>query len=369
MTLPAQGANFISPQSRNNMAPSVEISIPTTQISHSTNPYTIYNITLRLPLRSFTIQKRYSDFTALHSALISQAGAPPPATLPQKSWFARTTSNPALTEQRRRGLESYLRSINEADDPRWRDTSAWRAFLNLPSSTASISASALHNAITTPTSATDSVVWLDCHRDLKSLLHDARLQLTRRDQAATAQAQHECSAQAKKCLVRAGTMIITLERGLRDQGWDLGDGELRRRKDLLGSAKKEKEGLDHLLNAMVAKTQLDKTVANVKDKTALVGSAAVAQRQPKQGRVLGKETGRTRELDNQGVLQLQKQLMREQDLDVEELAKVVRRQRELGTAIQEELDVQRDLLGLLDEDVTRVAGKVEVVRKRVDKIS
>ena len=161
-------------------------------------------------------------------------------------------------------------------------------------------------------------------------------------------------------------MIITLERGLRDQGWDLGDGELRRRKDLLGSAKKEKEGLDHLLNAMVAKTQLDKTVASVKDKTALIGTT---QQAPKQGRVLGKETGRTRELDNQGVLQLQKQLMQEQDLDVEELAKVVRRQRELGSAIQEELDVQRDLLGLLDEDVTRVAGKVEVVRKRVDKIS
>lgn len=348
------------------MAPAVEISIPTTQISNTTNPYTIYDITLRLPLRSFTVQKRFSEFTALHSALTSQAGTPPSATLPQKSWFARTTSNPALTESRRKGLESYLRDINEADDPRWRDTSAWRSFLNLPSSTTSNSASTLHSAITTPTSVTDPVVWLDCHRDLKSLLHDARLQLTRRDQAATAQAQHECSAQAKKSLVRAGTMIITLERGLRDQGWDLGDGELRRRKDLLGSAKKEKEGLDHLLNAMVAKTQLDKTVASVKDKTALIGTT---QQAPKQGRVLGKETGRTRELDNQGVLQLQKQLMQEQDLDVEELAKVVRRQRELGSAIQEELDVQRDLLGLLDEDVTRVAGKVEVVRKRVDKIS
>ncbi|KAA6407093.1 MAG: hypothetical protein FRX48_09159 [Lasallia pustulata] len=344
------------------MAPSVEISIPKTQISNTTKPYTVYDISLRLPLRSFTVQKRYSDFTALHSALASQAGAPPPATLPQKSWFSRTTSNPGLTEERRKGLESYLRTINEVDDARWRSTSAWRSFLNLPVSTNSNTASVLHSAITTGTSVTDPVVWLDCHRDLKSLLYDARLQLTRRDQAASAQAQHECSAQAKKSLVRAGTMIITLERGLKEEGWDLGDGEIRRRKDLVGSAKKEKEGLEDLLNAMVAKSQLDKTVASVADKTALVGKAS------KQGRVLGKETSRTRELDNQGVLQLQKQLMEEQDLDVEELAKVVRRQRELGVAIQEELAVQKDMLELLDEDVTRVSGKVDVVRKRVDQI-
>ncbi|SLM37303.1 Target SNARE coiled-coil domain [Lasallia pustulata] len=344
------------------MAPSVEISIPKTQISNTTKPYTVYDISLRLPLRSFTVQKRYSDFTALHSALASQAGAPPPATLPQKSWFSRTTSNPGLTEERRKGLESYLRTINEVDDARWRSTSAWRSFLNLPVSTNSNTASVLHSAITTGTSVTDPVVWLDCHRDLKSLLYDARLQLTRRDQAASAQAQHECSAQAKKSLVRAGTMIITLERGLKEEGWDLGDGEIRRRKDLVGSAKKEKEGLEDLLNAMVAKSQLDKTVASVADKTALVGKAS------KQGRVLGKETSKTRELDNQGVLQLQKQLMEEQDLDVEELAKVVRRQRELGVAIQEELAVQKDMLELLDEDVTRVSGKVDVVRKRVDQI-
>lgn len=345
------------------MAPSVEISIPKTEISNTTKPYTVYDISLRLPLRSFTVQKRYSDFTALHSALTSQVGAAPPTTLPQKSWFSRTTSNPGLTEERRKGLEAYLRTINEAEDARWRTTSAWRSFLNLPISTTSNTASALHGAITTGTSVTDPVVWLDCHRDLKSQLHDARLQLTRRDQAASAQAQHECSAQAKKCLVRAGTMIVTLERGLKDQGWDLGDGEIRRRKDLVASAKKEKEGLENLLNAMVAKSQLDKTVASVADKTALVGTA------PKQGRVLGKETGRTRELDNQGVLQLQKQLMEEQDQDVDELAKVVRRQRELGVAIQEELAVQKDMLEMLDEDVTRVSGKIDVARKRVDKIS
>ncbi len=85
--------------------------------------------------------------------------------------------------------------------------------------------------------------------------------------------------------------------------------------------------------------------------------------------MLGKETERTREWDNEGVGGLQKQLMDGQDQDLEVLAQAVRRQKELGVQIQEELEVQTDLLGLVGEDVDRVEGKLGVARKRVGKIS
>ena len=357
------------------MTQQVEISIPNTQTSSTPKPYTIYNITLRLPLRSFTLQKRYSDFTTLHSLLTSQAGAAPPAPLPSKSWFTRTVSSPELAEERRKGLEAYLKAINESDDERWRNTSAWRTFLNLPSNTLSRSnTSTLHSALNGPGGShpiTDPVVWLDHHRDLKAQLHDARLHLTRRDQASTAQAQHEASAQAKKSLVRAGTMLQTLDTGLASlssaSSWGtprLGEGELRRRRDLLSSAKREKEGLENLLSAMAAKSVVDKTVADKSDSVALLGPA-----KPASGRVLGKESDKTRALDNQGVLQLQKQMMQEQDEDVMVLARAVARQKELGQQIQEELVVQNEMLGMLDEDVTRVQGKMDVARKRIGKIS
>ncbi|KFX93874.1 hypothetical protein V490_04618, partial [Pseudogymnoascus sp. VKM F-3557] len=74
------------------------------------------------------------------------------------------------------------------------------------------------------------------------------------------------------------------------------------------------------------------------------------------GRVLGapaQETERTRELDNEGVVQLQKQMMQEQDMDLDELAKIVRRQKEMGIAISDELDLQNEMLTRVDEDVTR----------------
>jgi len=360
------------------MAPQVEIAVPNAQISATPKPYTLYTITLRLPLRSFTLQKRYSDFTTLHSTLTSQAGATPPASLPSKSWFTRTTSSPELTEERRKGLEAYLNTINETDDNRWRNTSAWRSFLNLPSTTSSRSnlTSNLQNTINGAGGAqpiTDPVIWLDHHRDLKSQLHDARLALTRRDQASTAQGQHEASAQAKKGLVRAGTMIGTLDTGLQflssgqaRGGSSIGEGELRRRRDLLSSARREREGLESLLSAMVAKSAVDTTIANAGDKTSLIGTQ---NSKPAGGRVLGKESDKTRALDNQGVLQLQKQFMQEQDEDVMVLAKAVARQKELGVQIQEELEVQNEMLGMLDEDVTRVQGKTDVARKRIGKLS
>lgn len=172
-------------------------------------------------------------------------------------------------------------------------------------------------------------------------------------------------------------MIQTLDTGLATlsspSSWGaprLGDGELRRRRDLLSSAKREKEGLENLLGAMVAKAAVDRTVADKADKTSLLGpSQPTTMAAAPSGRVLGRETGQTRALDNQGVLQLQKQLMRGQDEDVLVLARAVARQKELGVQIQEELVVQNEMLGMLDEDVTRVQGKMDVARKRIGKIS
>lgn len=364
------------------MAPQVEISIPNTTISTATKPYTIYNITLRLPLRSYTVQKRYSDFLNLHSGLTEQVGAVPPAQLPAKSWFSRTVNSPELTEDRRVSLENYLQTINTNSDSRWRNTSVWRAFLNLPSSftnqsTAKPNASSnLHSILSGPGGGgapiTDPIVWLDCHRDLKTQLHAARLNLTNRDQASTPQKQHEASAAAKSSLVKAGSMISALEQGLENiqkvatEGWGgqkLGDGEIRRRKDLIASARKDKEGLEDLVSAMATKSRLDNAVATMQDKTTLV-----ATRKPGTGRVLGRETGETRELGNQGVLQLQQQKMKDQDQDVDEIRKIVQRQRELGERINEELEVQNDILRMVDEDVDRVKSKIDIAKKRVSKI-
>ncbi|TKA24391.1 hypothetical protein B0A50_06711 [Salinomyces thailandicus] len=377
------------------MAPALAISIPSASTASPPEgkPYTQYHVVLQLPLRKQEIKKRYTDFTNVHDALVSQTGQPPPTPLPAKSWFRRTVNNEGLTEERRQGLEKYLKSIVEADDARWRSSSAWRSFLNLPSGSSTLNANGSLTGHTTKKQEgtggiADPNQWLDVHRSLKDHIQRARQQLKQREAATTAQQQHSLAAEAKASLVRAATSIAQLDDGLRsittaskgdEAGWGggkkLGDGEIRRRRDLLGAARNEVEGLEGVLRSMATKNVGTSSaaqtgaVASAGDRAELWKGTDAAK--PK-GRVLGgplKETDRTRELDNSGVLQLQQQVMQEQDEDVLSLGKTVAKLKDMGIMINEELTIQNEMLGMLEEDTGRVQGKVDVARNRIKKIS
>lgn len=352
-------------------------------------PYTQYHIMLQLPLRKHEIKKRYSDFVALHAAIVSETASAPPATLPAKSWLRNTLKSEALTEDRRKGLEKYIKSVIEADDARWRSSSAWRNFLNLPNgNTPTATSNIVSQRQSGPGSVNVPNRWLDMHRDLKSQIQAARQQLKQRETATTLQSQHALSAEAKASLVRAATSIAQLEDGLKvvaaasrgdEAGWGggkkLGEGEIRRRRDLIGAAKKEVEALEGVLKSMAvqsarATSSSNKGVAATSgDKEGLWKGTSVAKPSV---RVLGgplKETERTRELNNSGVLQLQKQVMQEQDEDVLSLGKTVAKLKDMGIMINEELTIQNEMLGLVEQDVDRVQGKVDIARRRIGKIS
>ncbi|OTA98266.1 hypothetical protein M426DRAFT_326126 [Hypoxylon sp. CI-4A] len=363
------------------MAPPAEITIPTTSTPpslDSSKPYTLYNITLRLPLRTFVVQRRYSEFATLHQTLTSSVGAPPPAPLPGKSWFKSTVNSPELTEDRRRGLESYLRAIAESPDRRWRDTPAWRAFLNLPSmSSTGNSAASVRGGFGIPNkdaanaaAAQDPGTWLDLHGEMKRDFQEARRCLAKRDSAMDNSAALEAGSAAKKALVKAGSLLAVLGDGLRtmQDSKRLGDGEIRRRKDLLAAARVEREDLDKLSTTVSAAAKASqRAMPSAADKAALIGNAPKGR-----GRVLGAplpETERTRELDNQGVVQLQRQMMKEQDQDVEELTKIIRRQREMAEAINREVEEQTEMLDHVNNQADILTGKVNVAKNRTKKIS
>ncbi|KAI3391320.1 hypothetical protein diail_7608 [Diaporthe ilicicola] len=381
------------------MAPPVEISIPTTSVNSppDSKPFTQYNITLRLPLRSFVVQKRYSEFAALHNELTKIAGGAPPQPLPGKHWLKSTLSSPELTEDRRRGLETYLRAIAESPDRRWRDTPAWRQFLNLPSTSGGSAASSsgigvegrvpainLHGA--NAAAANDPTTWTDLHREMKGHLQEARLQLARRDAASDSgsgpglgakqgsTAAVEAGASAKRALVRAGSLLIALQGGLKSmrEAKRLGEGELRRRWDLLAAARDDRDGLEKLSSSLASARGAREGTPNSGDKaTLLSGAGESSSRARMGGRVLGAplpETERTRELNNVGVVQLQRQQMQEQDQDVEELAKIIRRQKEMGLAIKGEVEVQNEMLDQMDRDADRLEAKMKVANSKARKL-
>ena len=366
---------------------SYTIKIPRTSTEQQPKPHIIYHIVLTLPLQTLALQKRYSDFLDLHSKISLQAGSVPPISPPPKSYIPSflgggSSNDPTLIENRRRGLEEYLQYIIvEGTNARWRETPAWRAFLNLPGG-ASGKSSVANSTRTSgsigsvPTEAaliSDPALWLDTHREVKTILQEARKRVSARASADGTTASHEENAEAKKLLTRAAGMIPTLERGLKSSGdeWGrerLGDGEIRRRRDLIAQTRKEKDDLEGILSMIGRKKEVEAVVENLTTKSNSGSRPGLFKTGVSKGRVLGKETAKTRELDNAGVLQLQQQIMQEQDEDVDVLAAAVRRQRELATQINEELAVQNDLLGLMEEDVDRVHGKIKVASKRADKI-
>ncbi|KAL2200854.1 hypothetical protein P885DRAFT_56275 [Corynascus similis CBS 632.67] len=388
------------------MAPPLEISIPTTSLytpndnsSSSNKPYTLYNITLRLPLRSFVVQKRYSDFVALHEALTRLVGSPPPAPLPSKSWFRSTVSSPELTEQRRAGLERYLRAIAEPPDRRWRDTPAWRAFLNLPSSS-SVSGSGISVDGRSRTvmasgggpavglrdanlaAASDPATWVDLNKEMKAELSAARAALARKEHAVSAPTSgsggdavgREAEAQARRALIKAGSLLGPLEEGLKvmKESGRLGGGEFTRRRDAVEAAKYEKNLLDQLAASLAARGlggnaggagDAGRDNQGESDKTKLVGPSRRAV-----GRTIGAplpETEETRELDNEGVLQLQKQVFKQQDERVNVLGAAVRKLRQLGTAIDEEVTYQNGMLDQANDAADGLQRKLGVAKRRV----
>ncbi|KAL8377430.1 hypothetical protein RB595_008217 [Gaeumannomyces hyphopodioides] len=380
------------------MPPPVEISIPSTSILYEdSKPYTSYNITLRLPLQSFVVQKRYSEFEQLHRTLVSLVGSPPPATLPAKSWFRSTVSSPELTERRRAELEQYLRAIAGSPDRQWRDTPAWRQFLNLPASTAgsAASASGIHAASgrglqhVAGNSQPDPAEWIEKHRRMNDALRDARSCLARRDAAAADgsssggggnRAVVEAAAAARMALTQAIKILAALEEelGYLKKAGRLGAGELRRRDDMLKEARDDHRWLVELSSSVSGPGASSSAAATAggppaaTDRAALVGtggSRAGAGRPS--GRVLGaplQETERTRELDNAGVVQLQRQQMDEQSEDVDVLSRIVKRQKEMSLAIWDEVETQTQMLDQLGDDVDRLDGKIKVAKNRTKKL-
>jgi regulator of vacuolar morphogenesis len=284
--------------------------------------------------------------------------------LPKKHFLTTTLNNPALIEERRKGLEEYLQAIANSEDSRWRDSPPWRTFLNLP----------VLNKHGKKDEKVTEEDWLEIHKQAKTLLQDARQHLSRRTTAPTIKDQHSASAAAKRCLVLAGTKVTALQNGLysleTDSRSGIGEGEIRRRRDLIRELNAEILGLERLSQAIATqRTTLSIPNASEQPQNQLFSKPTTTQTSSR--RVFGAppETVRTKGVDNAGVLQLQTQIMQEQDEQMDDFLRQVRRTKEIAGQINEELESQIDLLDGLDHDVDRVQGKIKRADKQAKKLS
>jgi regulator of vacuolar morphogenesis len=338
-------------------------------------PHTVYHVEVHLAgaaKRSYTVFKRYSQFVELHSDLESETNHAPPLSLPPKhTWSLRSTLKDAhLTQERKSGLEFYLRTLLTCKEPYWRDAHCSLRFLEVP---------LIKQAAMTFTLAS----WLDEHAALSDVAREIRADLAKRDSlTGNASEARKASVDAKTKLASLVTSVSRLAIGLDDlaKSGSITEGELRRRADLISRLQDEVETSSKLANSLPARTIESRRETAVKqqesDPTTSAARQALMGSVKPSGRVLGaaarkgpaQETDITRPLDNGSLLQLQKDTIDEQDDRLSAISSILRRQRALGEEIHSEVVGQNELLDSLNQEVDSTGGKLDKASQKMKKL-
>lgn len=269
--------------------------------------------------------------------------------------------------ERRVRLEQYLRVILTTKDARWRQSFGWGDFLNV------VQAKALQADKVTPAS------WLSEHGAVEGLLRGARAALLKRDALARVgdPAARQSGMDARKALRDAGPRIRELENTLTEL--TLGDGEKRRREDLVASLGAEHGNLLRQAEAgyraaLVSKGRSPSGRSSPSPgRTSPPGRTEFVGRSGG-GRVFGrkasppKETAQTRPLDDRGLVQLQVSQIARQDEQLGALSGMLRTQRKMGEEIASEVALQNEMLEGLDADISRVGGKMTRAKRDLNRL-
>jgi regulator of vacuolar morphogenesis len=166
----------------------------------------------------------------------------------------------------------------------------------------------------------------------------------------------------------------------------MSEGELQRRTDMAGRLQDDCEKLAKMLT-VASRQQSSSSSSSAAARNVTAGSDRAALFRSGSGggggqpavsskpiaRVFGvpqppKETEETRPLDDHGLLQLQQAKMDQQDAQVSQLTTILQRQRQLGTAINNELAQHVELLDGLHNDMERVGGKLTGAKKQINRL-
>jgi regulator of vacuolar morphogenesis len=193
-----------------------------------------------------------------------------------------------------------------------------------------------------------------------------------------ASGSRQAGVEAKRLLRDLGPRVDRLEKELSDLKSGLGEGEKRRREEMVENLRAERGSLTRMaevgmragggsgFNRGSPSSDNDHSPST----SALFGPS---HHTAAPGRVFGQkappqETEETRPLDDRGVLQLQQTKMGDQDAQLGELSKVLQRQRKMGEEIHHEIGEQNELLDDLETGVDKTGGKLGKAKREMNRL-
>ncbi|QLQ80075.1 hypothetical protein HG537_0D00750 [Torulaspora globosa] len=305
------------------------------------------------------VYRRFSEFVELKSKLEKQFGAELPYELPGRKFglWKRSAVDPEIIEERKTQLAKFLKDmLNDSFDTKWKNSEHVCKFLKLSTDWNATGESNNRNVHETQLlDLKDPAQWMTKLKDSKTVLE---------------QAKRAGSSQRSKLLMELRLDLYNMETGLREQSesQQIGDIEVERRSNLLSTLKRDVNEMA-LEQAHDVDSHSGKELSTDDDER--VRSAlfpdSVALRSPKKpltGRRRFGETGETEQLDNRQLLQLHKSKMHDQDKELEEMRKIIQRQKNLSIEMNQELAQQNDLLDLLGNDVDDTATRLRVANRK-----
>ncbi|CAD6567348.1 MAG: hypothetical protein CYPHOPRED_001624 [Cyphobasidiales sp. Tagirdzhanova-0007] len=358
-----------------------------------------YAVEVHARNRTWTVWRRYSEFEALVRDLEQELTMTAAASKGKSSWRIpglppkrslsilapwRGTSEVFL-EDRQAGLEQFLRRILGGTDElalACTESRAWRTFLGDAPSSGGAGGHLVKDA-KNQASYTDftASTWLDEYYALEIQAKEVQSGINKRntllDGGETTPA-HQSSVHAKQQLAGVVSRLTVLAKGLDETKTAISEGELRRRTDMMAKLQDSAEVLGKLASAITTRPNISiassgQSGASFASRDALLGapsstSKPITRVLGKQAHVPAQETEQTRVLDNSGLLQMQLQEIDQQDDRVTSLTAVIRRQKELATAIGVELEQQNELLDGLSNDVDRTGSKLGSAKKQLRRL-
>lgn len=336
----------------------IDISIPSTDMTLDTKPYIIYLLHVQLSGKFYVLKKRYSEFCVLHQQLLEVTGCAPPVALPPKYYLLNIFLKPSLIEERRRGLEAYVVAIHRSKNACWRSSPPWRQFLKLPIYTIGQFMISMDNQ--TPLLSDQS--WIRLFHETKSFLQAAKRHVSRRkysESATTSQASWIASIKGF-CTIRSSLEQLSQSLDYVNTHKSIGERELWRRKDMLENMKREYAFLEHVIHTNNQIKQDTPSAIQPWQNHETLFIRRNLEKTP--------ETERTRELNSAGLIYLQKDILTEQDEQLSAFLPILRKQKEIVTAIAEELDIQNEMLNELDESVQKTNAKLKSAKKKCEQL-
>jgi regulator of vacuolar morphogenesis len=222
------------------------------------------------------------------------------------------------------------------------------------------------------------------HGKVEGNLRNVRSELLKRDALAgmgDAGGSRGASVNAKRLLREVGDKIDMLGRGLDKIGSAVGDGEKKRREEMVEALKNERANLNRMAEVGV-RTNRDGGGSGFASHSSGAGgagggtmpgggSSSWGNGPIPAGRVFGKkaeETDETRPLDDRGVLQLQQSKMDGQDSQLRELSKLLQRQKGMGEEIHREIGEQTEILEEIEHGVDKTGNKMAKAKRTMNKL-